>query len=126
MVYEEACAKVNTQKEEFDDLERQLEAAPVQVQLPTLPPSLPSDDGDWDQGRVSHVDCSEDEARRDVEAGLGMDIYGATRKRGRTRTPRGRSRSPAPPVRAGRSRLLNLLPRPHRSSTFSVLHSWRR
>ena len=109
MVYEEACAKVNSQREEFDDLERQVEAARVQVQLPTPPQSLPSDDGDWDQRRVSHVDGSEDEARRVVEAGLGMDIDVATRKRGRTRTPRGRSRSPAPPVRAsgrGRSRPL--------------------
>ena len=81
----------------------------MQVQLATPPPSFPSDDGDWYQDRVSHVDGSEDEARRDVEAGLGMDVDVATRKRGRARTPRGRSRSPAPRVRAssrGRSRPL--------------------
>ena len=100
VMYDEACAKVTSQKEELD-------AARVQVQLPTPPPTLPSDDGDWDQGEESYVDGSEDEARRDVEAGLGMDIDGSTPKRGRTR---GRSRSPAvPPVRAsgrGRSRPL--------------------
>ena len=104
-----------------------MNAARVQVQLPTPPPTLPSDDGDWDQGEESYVDGSEDEARRDVETGLGMDIDGSTRKRGRTR---GRSRSPAPPVRAsgrGRSRPLTPpQPSPHRSGTFSVLHSWRR
>ena len=112
VLHEEACAKVNSQKEELDDIERQVNAARVQVQLP-------------DQGEESCVDGSEDEARREVEAGLGRDIDGSTRKRGRTR---GRSRSPAPPVRAsGRpSRLLNLLPRPRRNWTFSVLHSWQR
>ena len=106
VVYEEAFAKVFSQKVEMDDIERQVNDARVQVQLPTPPPTLPSDDGHWDQGEESYVDGSEDEARRDVETGLGMDIDGSTLKRGRTR---GRSRSPAPPVRAsgrGRSRPL--------------------
>ena len=109
VLHEEACAKVNSQKEELDELERQVNAARVQVNLPTPPPTLPSDDGDWEQGEESGVEGSEDEARRDVEAGLGMDADGFLRKRGRTR---GRSRSPAPPVHAsgrGRSRLLTPL-----------------
>ena len=63
---------------------------------------LPSDDGDWDQGEESGVEGSEDEARREVEADLGMDVDSSSRKRGRTR---GRSRSPAPPGHAsGRGR----------------------
>ena len=106
VLHEEACAKVNSQKEELDDIERQVNAARVQVNLRTPPPTLPSDDGDWEQGEESGVEGSEDEARRDVEAGLGMDVDSSSRKRGRTR---GRSRSPAPPVRAsgrGRSRPL--------------------
>ena len=106
VLHEEACAKVNSQKEELDDIERQVNAARVQVNLPTPPPTLPSDDGDWEQGEESGVEGSEDEARRDVEAGLGMDVDSSSRKRGRTR---GRSRSPAPPVHAsgrGRSRPL--------------------
>ena len=108
VLHEEACAKVNSQKEELDDLERQVNAARVQVQLPTPPPTLPSDDGDWEQGEESGVEGSEDEARRDVEAGLGMDVDGSSRKRGRTR---GRSRSLAPPVHAsGRGRSGPLTP----------------
>ena len=106
VLYEEACTKVNSQREERDDLERQVDAARVQVNLPAPPPTLSSDDGDWEQGEESGVESSEDEARRDVEAGLGMDVDGSSRKRGRTR---GRSRSPAPPVHAtgrGRSRPL--------------------
>ena len=124
VLHEEACAKVNSQKEELDDLERQVNAARVQVNLPTPPPTLPSDDGDWEQEEESGVEGSEDEARRDVEAGLGMDVDSSSRKRGRTR---GRSRSPAPPVHAsGRGRSLpNLLPLTHRNWTLSVLHSWQ-
>ena len=105
---EEACAKVNSQREELVDIVRQVDAARVQVNLPTPPPTLPSDDGDWDQGEESGVDGSEDEARREFEAGLGMDVDSSSRKRGGTR---GRSRSPAPPVHAsgrGRSRPLTL------------------
>ena len=108
VLYEEACAKVNSQRKERDDLERQVEAARVQVNLPTPPPTLPSDDGDWEQGEESGVESSEEEARRDVEAGLGMDVDGSSRKRGRTR---GRSRSPAPPVHdTGRGRSRPLTP----------------
>ena len=106
VLYEEACAKVNSQREERDDLERQAEAARVQVNLPTPPPTLPSDDGDWEQGEESGFESSVEEAMRDVEAGLGMDVDGSSRKRGRTR---GRSRSLAFPVHAtgrGRSRPL--------------------
>ena len=79
VLHEEACAKVNSQREELDDIVRQVDAARVQVNLPTLP----SDDGDWEQGEESGVEGSEDEARRDVEAGLGMDVDGSSRKRGR-------------------------------------------
>ena len=74
LLYEEACAKVNSQREELDDTVRQVDAARVQVNLPIPPPTLPSDDGDWDQGEESGVEGSEDEARREVEAGLGMDV----------------------------------------------------
>ena len=106
VLYEEACTKVNSQRVERDDLERQVEAARVQVNLPTPPPTLPSDDGDWEQGEESGFESSVEEATRDVEAGLGMDVDGSSRKRGRTR---GRSRSPAFSVHAtgrGRSRPL--------------------
>ena len=41
VVCEEACAKVTSRKEELDDIERQVNAARVQVQLPTPPPTLP-------------------------------------------------------------------------------------
>ena len=105
VLHEEACAKVNSQRQELDDIERQVNAARVQVNLPTPLPTLPSDD----QGEESCVYGFDDEARREVDAGLGMDIDCSTRKRGRTR---GRSRSPAPPVRAsgrGRSRPLTPL-----------------
>ena len=95
--YEEACAKVNSQREELDGIVRQVDAAWVQVNLPTPPPTLPSDDGDWDQREESGVDGSKDEARREVEAGLGMDVDSSSWNRGRTR---GRSRSPAAPVHA--------------------------
>ena len=84
VVCEEACAEVDSQREEYDELERQVESARVQVQLPTPPPSLPSDGGDLEQGRGSPIDGTEDEARRDVEAGLAMDVDLVTRTRGRT------------------------------------------
>ena len=56
--------------EELDDIVRQVDAARVQVNLPTPPPTLPSDDGDWDQGEERGDEGSEDEARREVEAGV--------------------------------------------------------
>ena len=55
VLHEEACAKVNSQKEELGDIERQVSAARVQVNLPTPPPTLSSDDGDWDQGEEGVV-----------------------------------------------------------------------
>ena len=41
VLYEEACAKVKSQREELDDIVRQVAAAQVQVNLPTPPPLSP-------------------------------------------------------------------------------------
>ena len=89
-VYEEATARVNFQREENDELERPLELARVQVQVPTPLPSLPSDGRDADPGLASEVlGGSEDEARRDCETDLGMDVdpERAARKRGGSFSP---------------------------------------
>ena len=128
MLYEEACAKVNSQREELDVFVRQVDAARVQVNLPTPPPTLPSDDGDWDQGEESGVEGSEDEARREVEAGLGMDVDSSCGNVvghvGEADLLRLRF-MPLVEAAVGPSRLPNLLPRPHRNWTLSVLDSWQ-
>ena len=95
-VYRESAAKVNTQREECDELERQVELARVQVQLPTPLPSLPSDGGDTDPWLASEVlGGSEDEAQRDCETGLGNERL--PRKRGRSVSPSAPP-NPIPPV----------------------------
>ena len=89
-VYREAAVKVNTQRGECDELERQVELARVQVQLPTPLPSLPGDGDDTDPCLASEVlGGSEDEAQRDCEAGLGMDVEAdpLARKQGRGASP---------------------------------------
>ena len=74
-VYREAAAKVNTQREECDELERQGF------------PSLPNDGVDTDPCLASEVlGGSEDEAQRDCETGLGTDVD--AQRLARKRTPR--------------------------------------
>ena len=62
-VLHEEAAKVTAQKEEVDEIDRQIEVARAQVQLRSTLPSLPSDGGDMDHG----FDASRDEAMREAQ-----------------------------------------------------------